>query len=98
MNPKKALWTERYRPSQLDELILPDRISRKLENGLYMNFLFYGSPGTGKTSTAKVLAGDNPYMYINCSVETGVDTVRSKIMEFCSTLSVMDGQKKLKSS
>tara|TARA_B110000503_G_scaffold143501_1_gene245356 strand:+ start:4518 stop:5468 length:951 start_codon:yes stop_codon:yes gene_type:complete len=96
MNPKKALWTERYRPSQLDELILPDRISRKLENGLYMNFLFYGSPGTGKTSTAKVLAGDNPYMYINCSVETGVDTVRSKIMEFCSTLSVMDGQKKLK--
>jgi len=96
MNPKKALWTERYRPSQLDELILPDRISRKLEKGLYMNFLFYGSPGTGKTSTAKVLAGDNPYMYINCSVETGVDTVRSKIMEFCSTLSVMDGQKKLK--
>jgi replication factor C small subunit len=96
MNPKKALWTERYRPSKLDELILPDRISRKLENGLYMNFLFYGSPGTGKTSTAKVLAGDNPYMYINCSVETGVDTVRTKIMEFCSTLSVMDGQKKLK--
>lgn len=96
MNPKKALWTERYRPSILDELILPDRISRKLENGLYMNFLFYGSPGTGKTSTAKVLAGDNPYMYINCSVETGVDTVRTKITEFCSTLSVMDGQKKLK--
>ena len=96
MNPKKALWTERYRPFKLDELILPDRISRKLENGLYMNFLFYGSPGTGKTSTAKVLAGDNPYMYINCSVETGVDTVRSKITEFCSTLSVMDGQKKLK--
>lgn len=96
MNPKKALWTERYRPSTLDELILPDRIAKKLESGLYMNFLFYGSPGTGKTSTAKVLAGENPYLYINCSVETGVDTVRTKIMEFCSTLSVMDGQKKLK--
>jgi DNA polymerase III delta prime subunit len=96
MNPKKALWTERYRPSNLDELILPERISTKLRNGLYMNFLFHGSPGTGKTSTAKVLAGDNPFMYINCSVETGVDTVRTKIMEFCSTLSVIDGQRKLK--
>lgn len=96
MNPKKALWTERYRPSTLDELILPERISTKLRSGLYMNFLFHGSPGTGKTSTAKVLAGDNPFMYINCSVETGVDTVRTKIMEFCSTLSVIDGQRKLK--
>jgi replication factor C small subunit len=96
MNPKKALWTERYRPSNLDELILPDRISAKLRNGLYMNFLFHGSPGTGKTSTAKVLAGNNPFMYINCSVETGVDTVRSKITEFCSTLSVVDGERKLK--
>ena len=96
MNPKKALWTERYRPSNLDELILPERIANKLKNGLYMNFLFHGSPGTGKTSTAKVLAGDNPFMYINCSVETGVDTVRTKIMEFCSTLSVIDGQRKLK--
>jgi len=96
MNPKKALWTERYRPTTLSELILPERITNKLKNGLYQNFLFHGSPGTGKTSTAKVLAGDNPYMYINCSVETGVDTVRTKITEFCSTLSVMDGQKKLK--
>ena len=96
MNPKKALWTERYRPSTLDELILPERISTKLRNGLYMNFLFHGSPGTGKTSTAKVLAGNNPFMYINCSVETGVDTVRSKITEFCSTLSVVDGERKLK--
>lgn len=96
MNPKKALWTERYRPTTLNELILPERITNKLKNGLYQNFLFHGSPGTGKTSTAKVLAGDNPYMYINCSVETGVDTVRTKIMEFCSTLSVMDGQRKLK--
>lgn len=96
MNPKKALWTERYRPSTLDELILPERIATKLRNGLYMNFLFHSSPGTGKTSTAKAISKDNPTMYINCSVETGVDTVRTKISEFCSTLSVIDGERKLK--
>ena len=96
MNPKKALWTERYRPTTIDELIVPDRVHEKLSKGLYQNFLFHGSPGTGKTSAAKVLAGSNPVLYINCSVETGVDTVRTNIMEWCSTLSVVDGEKKLK--
>jgi len=96
MNPKKLLWTERYRPSTIDELIVPNRIFEKLSKGLYQNFLFHGSPGTGKTSAAKVLAGDNPVLYINCSVETGVDTVRTNIMEWCSSLSVVDGEKKLK--
>jgi len=51
MNPKKLLWTERYRPTKLEELITPNRISEKLSKGLYQNFLFYGSPGTGKCVT-----------------------------------------------
>lgn len=96
MNPKKLLWTERYRPTHLDELIVPDRVFNKLKNGVYQNLLFYGGPGSGKTSSAKILAGSHPHMYINCSSETGVDTVRNKISEFCSTLSVIDGEKKLK--
>lgn len=96
MNPQKLLWTERYRPSNIDELIVPNRVYEKLSKGLYQNFLFHGSPGTGKTSAAKVLSKDNPTLYINCSVETGVDTVRTKIAEHCSTLSVMDGVKMLK--
>ena len=96
MNPKKLLWTERYRPTSLDELIVPDRIYNKLKNGVYQNLLFHGSPGSGKTSSARILASNHPFMYINCSSETGVDVVRTKISEFCSTLSVIDGEKKLK--
>jgi DNA polymerase III delta prime subunit len=96
MNPKKLLWTERYRPTELDELIVPDRVYNKLKNGVYQNLLFYGGPGSGKTSSAKILASGHPSMYINCSSETGVDVVRSKITEFCSTLSVIDGERKLK--
>jgi DNA polymerase III delta prime subunit len=96
MNPKKLLWTERYRPTELDELIVPDRVFSKLKNGVYQNMLFYGGPGSGKTSSAKILASNHPHMYINCSSETGVDVVRTKITEFCSTLSVIDGEKKLK--
>lgn len=96
MNPKKALWTERYRPTDLEELIVPQRVYNKLKNGVYQNLLFFGGPGSGKTSSAKILAKDLPYMYINCSSETGVDTVRTKITEFCSSLSVIDGERKLK--
>jgi DNA polymerase III delta prime subunit len=96
MNPKKALWTERYRPTILDELIVPDRVYNKLKNGVYQNLLFYGGPGSGKTSAAKVLASTHPTLYINCSSKTGVDVVRSEISEFCSTLSVIDGERKLK--
>lgn len=96
MNPTKALWTERYRPSTLSELILPKRISDKLSNGLYQNILLYGNCGSGKTSAAKILVKDNPHLYINCSTESSIDILRTKIVEFCSSLSVLDGQKKLK--
>jgi DNA polymerase III gamma/tau subunit len=96
MNIKKALWTERYRPTTLDELIVPDRVYNKLKNGVYQNLLFYGGPGSGKTSSAKILAKDHADLYINCSSETGVDVVRTKITEFCATLSVIDGVRKLK--
>ena len=73
------LWTEKYRPKVLEELILPERVFAKVKNGVYQNLLFYGGPGSGKTSTAKVLAKEHPTMYINCSSETGVDVVRTKI-------------------
>ena len=90
------LWTEKYRPKELKDLIVPERIAKKLDKGVYQNMLFYGGPGSGKTSSAKILATGHPHMYINCSSETGVDTVRTKISEFCSKLSLLDGERKLK--
>ena len=93
---EKLLWTEKYRPSKLEDLIVPERIYKKLEKGVYQNMLFHGGPGSGKTSSAKILSKGHPYLYINCSSETGVDTVRVKISEFCSTLSLLDGERKLK--
>jgi DNA polymerase III delta prime subunit len=82
------IWTEKYRPKTLDDLILPSRIIDKLKSGPYQNFLFYGAPGAGKTSAAKVLAMGVSSKFINCSSETGVDNVRNSITDFCSTASV----------
>lgn len=94
---KNRLLTEVLRPKKLDQLILPPRIRAIFGDGtLKQNYLLYGGPGLGKTSAAKVLAGAYPYIYINCSDETGVDTVREKITKWCSTISVMDGQESIK--
>lgn len=91
------LLTEILRPKTLDQLILPSRIRAILGDGtLKQNYLFYGGPGLGKTSAAKVLSAKYPYIYINCSDETGVDVVREKINKWCSTISVMDGEESLK--
>jgi len=91
------LLTEVLRPKKIDQLILPPRIRSIIGDGkLKQNYLFYGGPGLGKTSAAKVLASSYPYIYINCSDETGVDTVREKITKWCSTISVLDGEETLK--
>lgn len=91
------LLTEVLRPKKIEQLILPPRIRAILGDGkLKQNYLFYGGPGLGKTSAAKVLAAGYPYIYINCSDETGVDTVREKISKWCSTISVLDGNESIK--
>jgi len=92
MKSVNQLFTEKYRPKNLDELILPDRVMSKFSDGLVQNMLFAGSPGTGKTSTAKAVVNQFklPYLYINASTDTSVDVIRTRIIDFCSTVSIMD--------
>lgn len=88
-------FTRKYAPKKLSDVILPKRIMSKIERGAKQHQLYFGSPGTGKTSTAVAMAkGLNmPYLYINSSEETSVDVIREKISKFCSTMSIMDGDK-----
>ncbi len=90
------LLTEKLRPKELKHMILPQRIKDSFRNGLQQNVLLAGSPGTGKTSMAKILIKDNPHIFINVSDESSVETVRTKINDFCSTVSILDGENKIK--
>ncbi len=92
MQSINQLFTEKYRPKNLEELILPERVMSKFKDGLVQNMLFAGSPGTGKTSCAKAIVNQFqlPYLYINASTDTSVDVIRTKIIDFCSTVSIMD--------
>ena len=83
----QALFTEKYRPKNLDDLILPERVMNKFKDGLTQNMLFAGSPGTGKTSTAKAIVQqfDLPYLYINASTDTSVDVISVQLCLFLTT-------------
>jgi DNA polymerase III delta prime subunit len=96
MSITNELFTEKFRPQSLGQLIAPERIKNELGKGLVQNILLYGSAGTGKTSTLKILAKDHTTLYINASSERGIETIRETIPKFCSSMSLMGGKETLK--
>lgn len=98
-NHYETLWVERYRPRTLKDIILTEE-NREHFNTLgedTPNILFHGSPGTGKSTLAKIIVIDIlkcQYLYINASDESGIDTIRNKVISFAQTRSV-DGKKKV---
>lgn len=94
----KILFTEKYRPQTIRELIVPQRIRTVLENGVVQNLLLHGTAGIGKTSCAKAICktfGHN-YLYLNMSETTGVDTIRETITEFAFNQQVFGGDNPIK--
>jgi len=87
------LWIEKYRPRTIEDCILPERIknalSKMVEGGEIQNYAAVGQQGSGKTSSARALCDQLgiDYMMINMSAESGIDTVRTKIINYASTLS-----------
>lgn len=90
-----ALWEYKFRPKTVNECVLPQRLkdffnaivdSKKLPNLL----LSSQKPGTGKTTVAHALTNqlDFETMFINASVENGIDLVRTKIPNFCRQTSL----------
>ena len=92
----QELLTEKLRPKDLKHMIRPQRIKGSFENGLQQNVLLAGSPGSGKTSMAKILIKNHPYIFINVSDESSVETIRTKVHDFCSTVSILDGENQTK--
>lgn len=79
------LLTKKYTPKTLDDLILPKRIKDEFLSGNPL--LLFGPPGCGKTSSVDILSGrwnGGSLLRINCSLTTGIDYIRTNVVDFCS--------------
>ena len=95
---KEFLWVEKYRPTIVEDCILPDSIKDVfkgfVEQKELPNLLLSGSAGVGKTTIAKALCDEigASYIMINGSDEGRfLDTVRNRIRQFASTVSLTSG-------
>jgi replication factor C small subunit len=92
----KDLWVEKYRPTNVGEYVFKDDSQRKqvqnwIDDKGIPHLLFSGSPGTGKTTLAKVLIAElnvekADVLYINASRDNGVEMIRKRISAFSETM------------
>jgi len=92
-NKKHTIWVEKYRPDTLEGYIGNEFFVEKLNQWVGDNdiphLLLTGPAGTGKTTAAKLIVNNIncDFIYINCSDENGVDTIRDKVKSFVSAAS-----------
>jgi len=93
------LWVEKYRPKIVSETILPESLKltfqKIVDGGELPNMLFTGTAGLGKTTVARALCNELgcDFILINGSEEGNIDTLRTKIKQFASSVSLQGGYK-----
>lgn len=93
------LWVEKYRPQKVADTILPSNLKETFQaivnGGELPNMLLSGTAGLGKTTVAKAICKelDLDYIIINGSEEGNIETLRGKIKQFASSVSLQGGYK-----
>lgn len=96
---KDFLWVEKYRPHTIEDTILPSRIKKVFQEivstGEVPNMLLTGTAGLGKTTVARAICDELSldYIVVNGSEEGNIETLRGKIKQFASSISLQGGYK-----
>jgi len=96
---KDFLWVEKYRPKTISDTILPDDLKQTFQQFVDQenipNLLLTGGPGIGKTTVARAMCEQLSvdYIVINGSMNGNIDTLRTEIKDFASTISFSGSRK-----
>ncbi len=95
----QAIWTEKYRPKRLKDIVgqrqIIEKLSAFVQKKSLPHCLFAGSAGVGKTTAALCLANEffenqwhSNFLELNSSDERGIDTIRVKVKDFARTMPI----------
>lgn len=96
---EELLFVEKYRPRKIEDVILPREIKNTfqefIKQGFLPNLILSGPPGCGKTTVARAVLEELEcdYIVINGSMNGNIDTLRTEIMQFASSVSFTGGRK-----
>lgn len=96
---KEFLWVEKYRPKTVQDTILPEQLKATFQHFVDQknipNLILSGRAGVGKTTIARAMLEELEcdYIVINGSMNGNIDTLRTEIMQFASTVSFTGGRK-----
>jgi DNA polymerase III delta prime subunit len=99
MTNDNFLWCEYYRPKTVKACILPEYLKstfqKYVDSGQIPNLILSGTSGVGKTTVARAMCEETgaDYILINGSLESGIDTLRVKIMNYATSVSFTGGRK-----
>lgn len=97
---KSGAWVDEFQPQTVDECFLPEaskkRINEIIQSGEVPSMLFSGPPGIGKTTVALAICKqlDYDHFFINASLYGNIDTIRTDIQAFASTVA-FNGKRKV---
>jgi len=93
------LLVEKYRPRKVSDCVLPESLSDTFQDivksGDIPNMILSGGAGCGKTTVARALCDElgRDIMFINASEDGGIDTLRTRIRQFASAVSLSGSTK-----